>query len=78
MANDGSWQVGQGLIYHPLVCQGVPRVTDFMFTTFYPLLMWLMMLFAVITGYGRTFEGKDGKVVTSKMFDNSIPAEVDA
>ncbi len=54
----------------------VPRVTDFLLTAFYPILIWVMMLLAVITGYGRQFEGEGGAVVRAPLFSNSIPDEV--
>ncbi|MEP4486017.1 MAG: Na+/H+ antiporter NhaC family protein [Halioglobus sp.] len=34
----------------------VPSATDFLFSTFYPVIIWCVMLFAVVSGYGREFE----------------------
>lgn len=44
------------------------------FSVFYAWLIWLVMLFAGITGWGRSFEGEGGKEVKSSK--NSIPEEV--
>jgi Na+/H+ antiporter NhaC len=40
----------------------VPTPTDFLFSTFYPIVIWCVMLFAVISGYGREIENKDPAV----------------
>ncbi|MBN7796559.1 Na+/H+ antiporter NhaC family protein [Parahaliea mediterranea] len=34
----------------------IPASTDFFLSTYYPLLIWLVMLAAVLTGYGRRYE----------------------
>lgn len=34
----------------------MPKASDFIVSTFYPLLIWLVMLLSILTGYGRTFE----------------------
>jgi len=34
----------------------VPAPTDFLLSTFYPLIIWCVMLIAILTGYGRKFE----------------------
>lgn len=34
----------------------IPAPTDFLMSTFYPLVIWCVMLIAVVTGYGREFE----------------------
>jgi len=34
----------------------IPEPTQFIGVTFYPLILWFVMLFAVITGFGRTYE----------------------
>ena len=39
--------------------------SEFLFSAFYPLLLWITMFISVITGIGRTYEGKDGLVVKS-------------
>ncbi len=48
---------------------------SFFFAPFYPWLIWIVMLVAIITGYGREFEGANGKRVKSR-FSNRVPAEV--
>lgn len=35
----------------------------FIFTTFYPLVIWLVMLISIFTGWGRIYEGKNGEPV---------------
>lgn len=35
----------------------------FLFTTFYPLVIWVVMLVAIITGWGRIYEGASGEPV---------------
>ena len=35
----------------------------FLFTPFYPILLWFSMLFAVMTGWGRIYEGPQGAPV---------------
>ncbi|MBU3070942.1 hypothetical protein KOI40_14050 [Aestuariicella sp. G3-2] len=52
----------------------VPGPTDFIYSTFYPLIIWVVMLFAVITGYGRKFEGPDGSAVASDVV-SAAPAQ---
>ena len=42
----------------------VPASTDFLTATFYPVAIWCVMLLAILTGYGRKFEGPSGEVVT--------------
>jgi Na+/H+ antiporter NhaC len=34
----------------------IPALTDFLYYTYYPVAIWVVMLLAVITGYGRKFE----------------------
>lgn len=41
--------------------------TDMLFTSFYNWAIWFVMLFTCITGWGRTFEGKDGERVKNKI-----------
>lgn len=40
--------------------------TDMMFTAFYSWAIWVVMLVTCITGWDRTFEGKDGEAVREK------------
>lgn len=35
----------------------------FLFTTFYPFVIWVVMLIAIITGWGRIYEGPNGEPV---------------
>ncbi len=42
----------------------VPAASDFLLTTYYPVAIWCVMLIAIITGWGRKFEGPNGEVVT--------------
>jgi Na+/H+ antiporter NhaC len=54
----------------------VPEIvtTDFFYYCFHPwILMFIMVIFA-FTGWGRTFEGKDGEEVKGN-YTNSIPSE---
>ena len=39
---------------------------DMMFTTFYSWVIWAVMLIVCITGWGRSFEGKNGEYVLAK------------
>jgi uncharacterized membrane protein len=41
-------------------------VSDTIFTAFYSWAVWVVMLVTCITGWDRTFEGKDGKIVREK------------
>lgn len=38
----------------------IPTAAGIAFASFYPMAIWLVMLVAVITGFGRRFEGPDG------------------
>lgn len=40
--------------------------TDMMFTAFYSWAIWVVMLVTCITGWDRSFEGKDGEMVREK------------
>ncbi len=52
----------------------VPAPTSFPFVTFYPAAIFLIILFSIITGFGRTFEGDEGKVIHAG-YQNEIPKE---
>lgn len=52
----------------------VPAPSSFFMTTFYPAAIWLIMLFSILTGFGRSYEGKDGAVVKA-WYKNDIPDE---
>ena len=52
----------------------VPAPTSFPFVTFYPAAIFLVILFSIITGFGRIFEGEDGKVIHAG-YQNEIPKE---
>ncbi|MDH3441800.1 MAG: hypothetical protein OEM63_13660, partial [Gammaproteobacteria bacterium] len=41
----------------------VPATVDFLLATYYPLAIWGVMLTAIITGWGRKFEGPNGEVI---------------
>ncbi len=41
--------------------------TDMLFTAFYSWAIWLVMLVACITGFGRSFEGKNGEEVAQPL-----------
>ncbi len=63
----------RGIAVYPFV----PTITttDFFYYCFHPwVLMIIMVVFAFI-GWGRIFEGKDGKAVKGN-FINEVPAEV--
>lgn len=38
----------------------VPSPSAFLTTCFYPCILWVVMFIAVLTGWGRIYEGKDG------------------
>ena len=40
--------------------------SDMMFTTFYSWAIWIVMFIVCITGWGRSFEGKNGEYVLAK------------
>lgn len=40
--------------------------TDMMFTTFYSWAIWIVMLIACLTGWGRAFEGENGEYIPAK------------
>lgn len=46
----------------------VPGMTSFFFAVFYPLFLWIVLLIAVLTGYGRTFEGENGEEIRAKDY----------
>lgn len=52
----------------------VPAPSDFLLTTFYPVVIWVVMLAAVLTGWGRSFEGRNGERIVA-WFQNEIPTE---
>jgi len=52
----------------------IPAPTTFPFVTFYPAAIFLIILFSIITGYGRTFEGTDGEMIHA-VDKNKIPEE---
>lgn len=43
----------------------LPKPIDFISTTFYPLVIWIVMLLAVTTGFGRKFECSEGENVAN-------------
>ncbi|GEM_PF-2203342 len=51
-----------------------PAPSDFLLTTFYPVVIWVVMLIAVVTGLGRSFEGRNGERVVA-WFRNTIPPD---
>ena len=51
-----------------------PAPSDFLLTTFYPAVIWVVMLIAVVTGWGRSFEGRSGERVVA-WFRNTIPPD---
>ena len=44
----------------------VPAATDFLLSTYYPVIIWLVLLGAIITGFGRRFEGANGEQVITQ------------
>jgi len=52
----------------------IPAPTSFPFVTFYPAAIFVIILFSIITGYGRTFEGANGETIHG-LNKNEIPAE---
>lgn len=44
----------------------VPGPSDMMFTAFYSWALWFVMLISCVSGWDRTFEGKDGSRVKQK------------
>jgi len=52
----------------------IPAPTSFPFVTFYPAAIFLIILFSIITGFGRIFEGEDGKVIQA-AYQNEIPED---
>ncbi len=52
----------------------IPAPTSFPLVTFYPLSIFIIILVSVITGYGRSFEGKNGSLIKS-WFSNDVPRE---
>jgi Na+/H+ antiporter NhaC len=52
----------------------VPSPTTFPFVTFYPAAIFLIILVSIITGFGRIFEGEDGRVIPAD-YQNEIPEE---
>lgn len=43
--------------------------TAFLFTCFYPCILWLVMFIAVLTGWGRIYEGNGGEAIKEKPQD---------
>lgn len=41
----------------------------FLFTCFYPCILWFVMLIAILVGWGRIYEGEDGRPVKEKPED---------
>jgi Na+/H+ antiporter NhaC len=52
----------------------VITTTDFFFYCFHPWVLMIVMPLAAIVGYGRIFEGKDGRVIKAN-FMKEMPAE---
>lgn len=48
--------------------EGMPALTpvEVAVTAFYPIVIFLVMVFSVATGWGRTFEGEDGEPVKTR------------
>lgn len=44
----------------------VPAATDFLLSTYYPVIIWLVLLGSIITGFGRRFEGANGEQVITQ------------
>jgi Na+/H+ antiporter NhaC len=49
-----------------------PNPNQFFFAAFHPWFLWLVMLFATFTGFGRSFEGKKGEEIPAN-FKNNVP-----
>ena len=47
----------------------VPSASAFLTTCFYPCVLWVVMLIAILTGWGRIYEGKNGEMVKEKPID---------
>ena len=41
----------------------------FLFTCFYPCILWFVMLFAILVGWGRIYEGENGEPVKEEPKD---------
>jgi Na+/H+ antiporter NhaC len=52
-----------------------PTPNQFFFAVFHAWFLWLVMLFTVVTGYGREFEGKNGEEIPAN-FKNQMPTEL--
>jgi len=52
----------------------VPSPTSFPLVTFYPAAIFLVILVSILTGFGRTFEGEEGKIIKGGH-QNKIPEE---
>lgn len=48
--------------------------TSMFFAVFYSWILWFVILGAVITGFGRTFEGRGGRPIKA-WFQNKVPEE---
>lgn len=46
--------------------------SDMLFTAFYCMSIWVVMLIACLTGWGRAFEGENGEYVTEKTEDSKL------
>jgi len=53
----------------------VPSPGNFFFAVFYPLILWFVFLISIITGFGREFEGKNGRTVRAKKGSNNVIPE---
>ncbi|MDI6710918.1 MAG: Na+/H+ antiporter NhaC family protein [Bacillota bacterium] len=51
-----------------------PKPTSYFFAAFHPWALWFVILFSVVTGFGRIFEGRDGRVINA-WFSNRVPEE---
>jgi Na+/H+ antiporter NhaC len=52
----------------------VPAPTSFFFAVFHAWFLWIVFLTAVVTGFGREFEGEGGRRILA-WFKNCIPEE---
>ncbi len=47
----------------------VPAPSDFLATCFYPCILWVVMFVAILTGWGRIYEGENGEPVKTMSND---------
>ncbi len=52
----------------------IPTPSSLFFAAFYPLVLWLVILVSILTGFGRKYEGTGGEAVSKEIYNSVTKA----